>query len=125
MPLYQYACPACGREAAAYRHVDQRHDGPDCCGKGMEKVLIPPTVRPDIQPYQSPIDGRCVGSRRERIEDLKRNGCRPWEGMEAEKQHAASCLASDEAVSDRKLAAATADVLNNMSAASQRVLNSV
>ena len=33
----------------------------------------------DIEPYQSPIDGRVIGSRREKREDLKRSGCVEYE----------------------------------------------
>lgn len=34
-----------------------------------------PQVMSDIPEYRSPIDGRMIGSRSERREDLKRNGC--------------------------------------------------
>lgn len=35
-----------------------------------------PQVMRDIKPYRSPIDGRWIDGKRERREDLKRNGCR-------------------------------------------------
>ncbi len=37
--------------------------------------LACPTFRSDIQPYQSPIDGRWITSMSERRDDLKRNNC--------------------------------------------------
>lgn len=41
--------------------------------------LCAPTVIPDIPEYRSPVDGRMVGSRSERRDDLKRNNCVEWE----------------------------------------------
>lgn len=38
--------------------------------------------------YQSPIDGRWIDTPSQRRDDLARNGCRPWEGMESEKREA-------------------------------------
>lgn len=38
-----------------------------------------PQIIRDIQEYRSPIDGRVIGSRSERREDLKRNGCIEWD----------------------------------------------
>lgn len=42
-------------------------------------------IIPDIDPYDSPVDGAYVGSRRDRREDLKRTNCRPFE--KGEKEH--------------------------------------
>lgn len=44
-------------------------EGPLCC----------PTVISDIPAYRSPIDGRVIGSRSERRDDLKRNNCVEFE----------------------------------------------
>lgn len=41
-------------------------------------VCSPMVVR-DIPEYRSPIDGRIIGSRSERREDLKRNNCVEYE----------------------------------------------
>lgn len=38
-----------------------------------------PQIIRDISEYRSPIDGRVIGSRSERREDLKRNNCIEWE----------------------------------------------
>jgi hypothetical protein len=43
----------------------------------------------DLPGYESPIDGHWVEGRKARREDLKRSGSRPWEGLAAEKAHAA------------------------------------
>lgn len=121
MPLYEYEC-ACGVRETAFRHVDERNEAPQHCGKDMARIISPAMVRPDITPYQSPIDGRAITSRKQRIEDLKRNGCRPWEGMEAEKAHAETQRKHEEAKSDEKLRRNVANVLNNMDAEKQRAL---
>jgi len=43
--------------------------------------LAMPTVRSDIQPYKSPIDGRMITTASERRDDLARNNCVPYEPM--------------------------------------------
>jgi hypothetical protein len=50
------------------------------------KMIIPsreklcaPSVIPDIPDYRSPVDGRLIGSRSERRDDLKRNNCVEFE----------------------------------------------
>lgn len=47
-----------------------------------------PFIITDIPAYQSPITGKMITSRKERAEDLKRSGSRPYEGFEAEKKEA-------------------------------------
>lgn len=39
--------------------------------------------------YQSPVTGKWIDTPSQRRNDLARNGCRPWEGMESEKNNAA------------------------------------
>lgn len=122
MPIYDVLCPHCGNRDTMFRHVDERDDTPECCGASMERVISAPMIRPDIQPYQSPIDGRTINSRKQRMEDLKRSGCRPWEGIEVEKREAAKARAADEAAFDRKLEEGAAHVLSHMSAEKQAIL---
>ena len=50
-------------------------------------------IQPDLPGYESPIDGRWVEGRRARREDLKRSGCRPYEGREQEAKEAAKVRA--------------------------------
>jgi hypothetical protein len=38
-----------------------------------------PTVKPDIQEYRSPIDGRLITSNRQRRDEMRAHGCIPWE----------------------------------------------
>lgn len=42
----------------------------------------------DIEPYESPIDGRVINSRTQRRDDLERHNSRPWEGREQESKEA-------------------------------------
>lgn len=48
-----------------------------------------PAVFGDLPPYESPITGKIVDGRRARRDDLKRHGCRPYEGREQEMKEAA------------------------------------
>ena len=57
--------------------------------------LEAPFVWDDLPAYESPIDGRVVEGRKARREDLKRNGCRPWEGREQEAREAAKVRAEN------------------------------
>lgn len=56
--------------------------------KGQEPQSELPYIMGDIPGYISPTTGLWVEGRRARAEDLKRSGCRPWEGMKAERQEA-------------------------------------
>ena len=53
-------------------------------GKLVPKDKIVPSSRhhmisPDLEAYESPVDGRVVDGRKQRREDLARSGCRPYE----------------------------------------------
>jgi hypothetical protein len=43
--------------------------------------VVTPMIASDIEPYKSPVDGRVIGSRSARREDLARNNCVPYEPM--------------------------------------------
>lgn len=57
---------------------------------------LAPEVWDDLPGYESPIDGRWVEGRRARREDLKRHGCRPYEGREQEEREAKKYRAEQE-----------------------------
>ena len=44
MPLYEYACPACGERAEKMRSISDRTNGPECptCGAAMVLALSMP-----------------------------------------------------------------------------------
>ncbi len=60
-----------------------------------------PFVQADLPPYESPIDGHIVDGRRARREDLKRSGCRPYEGFDQEKKEADKVQAANERQMDQ------------------------
>src|SRR4051812_41851139 len=45
-------------------------------------------IVPDLPGYQSPVTGLWVEGRAARREDLKRTGCRPYEGLDQERKEA-------------------------------------
>lgn len=47
---------------------------------------VAPLIFGDLPSYQSPVTGQWVDGRKQRREDLKRTGSRPWEGLEQEKK---------------------------------------
>lgn len=74
MPLYTFQCK-CGRKGPHYAKIADRDQPRFCaCGLEMQRIIDAPYVRPDIAPYQSPIDGRPINSRAQMLEDLKRSG---------------------------------------------------
>lgn len=65
-------------------------DTPVCCGTPTDKrIFSAPSGIVDIPAYESPATGKWITSRSERREDLKRAGCREWEGMDSERKEAA------------------------------------
>lgn len=62
-----------------------------------------PYIMGDIEPYESPIDGAIISSRKERREDLLRSGCRPYEGFESEQREADKFRAEQDRQFDEKL----------------------
>lgn len=88
MPCYEAICRKCKKTHDYVRSVANYLDTPECCGEKTEKVILTAPkghVQMDVC-YDSPIDGRPITSWAAREEDMKRNNCRPWEGMEAEKK---------------------------------------
>lgn len=122
MPMYDFKCPDCGNTETVFRHIDNRSHAPECCGLKMDRIMSAPMVQADTPSYQSPIDGRWIDGKRQRQEDMKRNKCRPWEGMENEKKHAENVRADSEKKLDKALTDGAINVLNNMSADKRRVL---
>lgn len=66
---------------------------------GRDDVRVAPDVMGDLPAYASPIDGRLIDGRAQRREDLKRNGCRPYE--DGEREEMMRRKAADEAKLER------------------------
>jgi putative FmdB family regulatory protein len=133
MPIYSFRCPSCWKTESVFRKIEDRHDAPEC-GKcvllsepiapvRMRRVIEAPAVQTDIGGYQSPIDGRWIEGRRARTEDLKRNNCRPWEGMSMERNEAIKRADEADKKFETSIEKGIADTFNNMSVEKQRVLN--
>lgn len=126
MPLYSFRCPECGQKTAAFRKIAMRDVLPTCHhgveSHPMQRIVEAPAVHADLPGYQSPIDGRWVEGRRARNEDLRRNNCRPWEGMEVERKEAEKRAEAADAQFGKVIEAGVAEVYNGMSTESQRAL---
>ena len=104
MPIYEAQCKQCGQVEDYYQTASNCHKTPWCCGEAMTKVILTaPFGVVDIPAYKSPVSGKWINSRRERAEDLKQTGSRPWEGMEQEQKEADRLKAYTEAEQDKKL----------------------
>lgn len=79
MPLYTYQCTVCNLKQQTFRCIVNRDEAPECCGTVTHRLIEAPRVEPDLPSYTSPIDGRWIDGRKARNEDLKRNGCIPYD----------------------------------------------
>lgn len=102
MPLYSYKCSQ-GHIFERWLPVREYLLPQNCnCGRvGQKVILSPPTVRGDLPEYTSPVTGLAVRGRRQREEDLRRSGCRPYEPEE--RQDVAARKAREEAVLDASI----------------------
>lgn len=126
MPLYSFRCDHCGKTESAFRKVAERNQAPLCqhgaVGHYMQRLVEAPAVHADLPGYQSPIDGRWIEGRAARNEDLRRNNCRPWEGISAERAEANKRVAEADAQFETAIEKGIAETYNSMSAESQRAL---
>ncbi|OWT62014.1 FmdB family zinc ribbon protein [Candidimonas nitroreducens] len=122
MPMYTVRCHACGKYDTIFRRIAERDANLPQCHGAMHRIIEAPTVQADLPGYQSPIDGHWVEGRRQRTEDLRRNHCRPWEGMAAEKQEAHRRAAEADKAYGAAVESAIVDTYRNMSPAKQRAL---
>lgn len=123
MPMYGAVCPKCGHHETIFRHIASRDDTPVHCGEKMQRIVEAPTVQVDIGGYTSPIDGKWIEGKAARREDLKRNNCRPWEGMESEKKAAIERAKAADKDFEKGVEAAVYNTYNNMSAEKQRAIS--
>lgn len=66
--------------------------------------------------------GKWINSRRERTEDLKRTGSRPWEGLEQEQKEAARRAKYEEEKQDKKIEESVVKAWQSMTPEKQAVL---
>ena len=75
MPIYTYKCD-CGNQVDEFRHINQRHDAPLCCGESMRLAIQPTMLQPvlgggDWDGYQCPVTDEFVTSRKRRKDIMK------------------------------------------------------
>lgn len=102
----------------AYRPIAERHSSPNCengCNEPMRLLISPVAGYGDLPGYQSPVTGKWVEGRKQRAEDLKRSGSRPYEGRDQElKESRRRAKYADEKL-DRHLESATKQALSTLS----------
>lgn len=79
-------------------------------------------VIPDTPDYVSPVTGLVVSGRKQRREDLKRTGSRPYEGREQEEKEAAKYRAEQAAKSEKRLEEGIRRVYHQLSPEKRRIL---
>ena len=126
MPVYESLCRECGKVHEYIRRAENYLDTPLCCGYQTQKVILtaPMGYCENIH-YQSPITGRPITTKQARIEDLKRNNCRPWEGMEQEVKVAQQRAKAEEKAFDAKLEQTIAGVYNSLPSEQRQALETV
>lgn len=79
-------------------------------------------IMDDLPGYTSPVTGLWVEGRRQRREDLKRTGSRPWEGLDQEKKEAARHTRYADAKLDASLTKTASEAFYQMSPTKRRIL---
>lgn len=74
-----------------------------CADEYIEPERKSAEILPDLPGYESPVTGLWVEGRAARREDLKRAGCREWEGLKTEQQEAARHRAYEAIKSEQRL----------------------
>lgn len=77
MPIYSYRCGQCDREADSFAHIEDRDNGPACCGATMTRQLSAPMVMvpggTDFA-YQCQVTGENVQTMRKRKYIMDKHG---------------------------------------------------
>ena len=86
MPLYAYKCWACQARRDVLKPIADLNRSESCekCQATMERQLAAPAVIGDYAGYACPISNKWVEGRRAHEENLKKHGCRVYEGGETE-----------------------------------------
>ena len=121
--IYEAKCHECGKIHEYVRKAKDYLDTPTCCGVRTEKVILtaPMGYCENIH-YQSPITGRPITTKQARIEDLRANNCRPWEGLTEERKVAQERVKAEEKAFDAKLEQTIAGVYNALPSEKKQAL---
>ena len=72
--------------------------------------------------YTSPIDGKPITTKQQRINDLKANNCRPWEGLDQERKVAEQYKKEEEKKQDQKIEQAAVAAWHSLKPEQRRIL---
>lgn len=78
MPTYTYECNNCKTFITKFSTMREHSNTVWClCGEVANQVILSPPMMiiPQDCYYESPIDGRPITNRKQRIEDMARSGC--------------------------------------------------
>ena len=124
--IYESKCNSCGKIYEYIKPASQYLESPFCCGERTEKVILNAPMGHVVNiHYTSPIDGRPITTKQARINDLRANNCRPWEGLEQEKKVAQERKAYEEKVEDKKLEAAAVQAWQSLKPEQRKVLETI
>lgn len=130
MPTYEIECRACGKPDEFSSTIDERDKTPNCseCGAVTKRLIS--AVQGFVQfpaaggkGYVSQTSGKYIDTARARRDDLKRTGCRPYEGFEQESKQAAKDRAHEEKKSDERLHDSVAKAYHELPPEKRAVLN--
>lgn len=126
MPTYDAECLVCETQFEFFAPMERSSEAPTCeCGSPSKRVILnAPSgyVRFPAaggQGYVSHASGKYIDTERARREDLKRSGCRPWEGLDQELKQDAKNRAHEEKKDDAKLEAATRTAYHDLKASNK------
>jgi len=121
--IYESRCKICNQTYEYIKPAAQYLESPFCCGVKTEKVILNAPMGHVVNiHYTSPIDGRPITTKQARIDDLKRSGSRPWEGLEQEKKVAQERKKYEEKKEDQKLEAAAVQAWQSLKPEQRKVL---
>lgn len=131
MPLYEYSCHTDGWVTDWSNSVDQRHTHAPICNTCNEQMKLQiSAVRGFVRfpaaggcEYLSPVSGKAITTHRGRVEDLKRTGCRPYEGFASESREAERFRAHEDKKADVRLHDSVARAYHQLSPEKKKVLN--
>lgn len=126
MPLYVAQCPSCHHETDYVQPVKDHRKAPVCdCGVQMQQILTPVRGFADLPEYQSPVTGKMIRGRRARRDDLERNNCRPFEGVESEERATREYLAKKDREFDARLTETLSAGYESLSSESRQALETI
>lgn len=74
--------------------------------------------------YQSPITGKWIDTPSQRRDDMARNNCRPWEGMESERKVADARVKAEAKAEDQALESAAVAAWHSLGDEKKQLLES-